>query len=58
MYPVVTEQNRGKIKMKELSIQEQTSVTGGVSLGVIGAVLGVASAVIGLIVAISASTLR
>lgn len=54
MYPVVTEQNRGKIKMKELSIQEQTSVTGGVSLGVVGAVLGVASAVISLVVAISA----
>ena len=40
--------------MKELSIQEQTSVTGGGIWGVIGAALGVASAVIGLAVAISA----
>lgn len=44
MYPVVTEQNRGKIKMKELSVQEQTTVTGGMSWEIAALVLGLVGA--------------
>ena len=41
--------------MKELSIQEQTSVTGGVSWKVLGAALGLAAAIIGFASAIGVS---
>jgi len=46
VYPVVTEQNRGKIKMKELSVQEQTTVTGGMSWEIAAMVLGLGGAIL------------
>ena len=41
--------------MKELSIQEQTSVAGGATWAILGSGLGLASAAIGFAVAIGAS---
>jgi hypothetical protein len=57
VYPVVTETEteQRKEKMKELSIQEQTSVTGGVSWAILGSGLGLASAIIGFAGAIGVS---
>ena len=57
MYPVVTETEteQRKEKMKELSIQEQTSVTGGVSWAILGSGLGLAAAIIGFAGAIGVS---